>query len=61
MTDESRQYRWWFYGAAVYNAVWGAAVVLFPDTLLRVAGMNTSGAVPLVQVIGMMVGVYAYG
>jgi hypothetical protein len=39
----------------------GGAVVLFPDTLLRIAGMNTSGALPLVQVIGMMVGVYAYG
>ena len=61
MTDELRHYRRWFYAAAIYNAVWGTAVVLFPGTLLQIAGMNTTGALPLVQVIGMMVGVYAYG
>ena len=61
MTDELRHYRRWFYAAAIYNAVWGTAVVLFPGTLLQIAGMNTAGAVPLAQVIGMMVGVYVYG
>ena len=61
MTDELRHYRRWFYAAAIYNAVWGAAVVLFPGTLLRIGGMNTTGALPLVQVMGMMVGVYVYG
>ena len=67
MTDQFRQYRRWFYAAAIYNAVWGSAVILFPRLLLRIAGINVSGAsgasdaVPLVQVIGMMVGVYAYG
>ena len=40
--------------------MWGSAVVLFPGTLLRIAGITT-GAEPLAQVIGMMVGVYAYG
>jgi len=45
----------------MYNAAWGSAVVLFPATLLRIAGVNATDAVPLVQVIGMMVGVYAYG
>ena len=59
MTDEFRHYRRWFYAAALYNAAWGSDVVLFPGTLLRLAGMNTTVAVPLVQVIGMMVGVYA--
>jgi hypothetical protein len=61
MTDEFAHYRRWFYAAAIYNAVWGALVVLFPGTLLRIAGMNTTGVLPLVQVVGMMVGVYAYG
>ena len=60
MTDQFRHYRRWFYAAAIYNAVWGSAVVLFPGTVLRMAAMN-SAAAPLVQVIGMMVGVYAYG
>ena len=59
--DESRVYRRWFYAAAIYNVLWGAAVVLFPRTLLRLAGMDTANSVPLVQVMGMMVGVYAYG
>jgi small multidrug resistance pump len=58
---ELQPYRRWFYAAAIYNLVWGAAVVLFPATLLDLAGMNVPGALPLVQVMGMMVGVYAYG
>ena len=61
MTDEFRIYRRWFYAAAIYNLVWGTAVVLFPWTVLRLAGLSAPGAVPLVQVMGMMVGVYAYG
>ncbi len=61
MTDRFRTYRAWFHAAAIYNAVWGGAVVVFPGALLRVAGVDDPAAVPLVQVIGMMVGVYAYG
>jgi small multidrug resistance pump len=61
MSGELKDYRIWFYAAAVYNALWGSAVVLFPRTLLRVAGLDIVGALPLVQVMGMMVGVYAYG
>jgi hypothetical protein len=56
-----RVYRIWFYAAAIYNLSWGAAVVLFPRALLRLAGLDDPAAVPLAQVIGMMVGVYAYG
>jgi hypothetical protein len=54
-------YRRWFYAAAAYNLLWGGAVVGFPHALLRMAGIGDPGAVPLAQVIGMMVGVYAYG
>lgn len=53
-------YRRWFYAAAIYNAVWGTAVVLFPGVLLEIAEVDASAA-PLAQVVGMMVGVYAYG
>jgi len=61
VTEEVRFYRRWFYAAAIYNAAWGTAVVLFPETLLRIAHIKDAGAAPLAQVIGMMVGVYAYG
>jgi small multidrug resistance pump len=61
MRDEFRWYRQWFYAAAAYNVLWGAAVVLFPQPLLDIAAIADARATPLVQVIGMMVGVYAYG
>ena len=61
MSDEFHAYRRWFYAAAIYNAVWGIAVVLFPGPVLRLSGLESPGATPLIQVMGMMVGVYAYG
>ena len=61
MTDNLRPYRAWFYAAAIYNVAWDSAVILFPGTLLEIGGIDVAAAVPLVQVIGMMVGVYAYG
>ena len=61
MDDVYRRYRPWFYAAAAYNLLWGAAVVINPGPLLHLAGMRDRGAIPLAQVIGMMVGVYAYG
>ena len=60
MTDGFPSYRPWFYAAAIYNAVWGTAVVLFPGVFLQIANLDPTAA-PLVQVIGMMVGVYASG
>ena len=61
MDDVFRRYRPWFYAAAAYNLLWGTAVVINPGPLLHLAGVSDRGAVPLAQVIGMMVGVYAYG
>jgi small multidrug resistance pump len=62
MTDPFRRYRPWFHAAAAYNALWGSVVVLFPTAFMRLAGVTPSdAAVPFVQVMGMMVGVYAYG
>ena len=61
MTDRLRMYRGWFYAAAVYNVAWGAAVIAFPVPLSRLVGLDVTTVVPLVQVVGMMVGVYAIG
>lgn len=61
MSDELAVFRRWFYAAALYNVAWGGAVAVFPAMLLDLAGVTDPGAIPLAQVIGMMVGVYAYG
>jgi small multidrug resistance pump len=61
MSDRFVRYRRWFYAAAVYNAAWGTAVIAFPRELSGLVGLDVSGATPIVQVVGMIVGVYAYG
>ena len=61
MSDEFTSSRRWFYAAAIYNVAWGSAVALYPASLLRLSGIDSPRSIPLVQVIGMMVGVYAYG
>lgn len=62
VNDGLRFYRAWFRAAAIYNAVWGIAVVLFPVPLSRLVGLElTASAVALAQCIGMMVGVFAIG
>ncbi len=54
-----RRYRPWFYAAAAYNLVWGSLVVLFPALLFRVLGVEAPSVLPLWQVVGMFVLVYA--
>ena len=62
MHDRFATYRAWFYAAAAYNAIWGLVVIAFPGPLARWAGLDGgAGLMPLVQVIGMMVGVFAIG
>ena len=61
MSDDVGVYRRWFYAAAVYNLAWGSAVAIFPSRFLRLAGITDANAVPLAQVIAMMVAVYGYG
>lgn len=61
MPDRYRAYRIWFYAAALYNLVWGIGVVLWPEVVLHLTHLPVSVPAPLIQVIGMMVGVYAYG
>lgn len=55
------RFRPWFIAAAAYNALWGAAVVVWPSLLMRLAGVQTPAVEPFVQCIGMIVGVYALG
>ena len=57
--DPLRRYRGWFYAAAVYNAAWGAVMVLFPGWFFGVVGMREPEYLALWQVVGMLVGVYA--
>ncbi|HZY07895.1 MAG TPA: hypothetical protein VFE69_09130 [Ilumatobacteraceae bacterium] len=55
------RYRHWFYAATVYNILWAVVVIVWPVPTARVIGIDVSAFVPFVQVIGMMVGVFAYG
>jgi len=54
-------YRTCFYGAAIYNTLWAIVVIVLPTQTARIVGVDAAAFVPFVQVIGMMVGVYAFG
>jgi small multidrug resistance pump len=47
--------------AAVYNIVWGAVVVLFPNLLFEIAGLELPKYDMIWQSVGMIVGVYGIG
>jgi small multidrug resistance pump len=47
--------------AAVYNILWGAWVVLFPQALFSLLHMPPPLYIELWQCIGMIVGVYGLG
>lgn len=49
------------YAAAVYNLVWGAAVICAPLALFRWAGMDEPRYPQIWQCVGMIVGVYGVG
>ena len=55
------RYRPWFYAAAVYNVVWGSVGVLFPGLFFRLIGIPAPNYLPLWQVVGMFVLVFAPG
>jgi small multidrug resistance pump len=58
--DESfAKYRPWFYAAAIYNFVWGAANILFPRFFFGLIGMPEPNYLALWQVVGMFVLAYA--
>lgn len=60
MDDPLKGYRRWFMAAAIYNAFWGIVVSLVPSAFVKLGGLEPNTSTVLVQVIGMMVGVYAY-
>jgi small multidrug resistance pump len=53
--------KFWFYGAAVYNVVWGIWVVMFPGMIFDIVGMERLNFLPVWQGVGMMVMVYGLG
>lgn len=57
--DSLNRYRGWFYAAAIYNLVWGTVNVVFPTALFDLLGMPHPNYLPLWQVVGMLVLVYA--
>ena len=52
---------WVLRAAAVYNLVWGAAVVLFPLAFFHLAGLPEPNYPEIWQCVGMIVGVYGVG
>jgi hypothetical protein len=56
-----QRYRPWFYAAALYNFVWGALNVLFPTAFFNLIRAPQPNYLPLWQVVGMFVLVYAPG
>lgn len=53
------RYRPWFYAAALYNLVWGALNILFPTFFFNLIRAPLPNYLPLWQVVGMFVLVYA--
>jgi small multidrug resistance pump len=55
------RYKPWFYAAAIYNFVWGALNILFPRFFFDLIQVPPPNYLPLWQVVGMFVLVYALG
>jgi hypothetical protein len=55
------KYRYWFYAAALYNLLWGGLNILFPRLFFDMIGMPPPSFLPIWQVVGMLVLVYAPG
>lgn len=53
------RFRPWFYAAALYNLAWGTAIILFPGALFDVLNIERPNYLPIWQVVGMFVLVYA--
>jgi len=59
--EKLKRYAPWFYAAAIYNAVWGAFVVLWPEAYFTWLKMPMPNYLSIWQGMGMVVGVYALG
>lgn len=53
------RYRPWFAAAALYNLLWGLAAILQPRLLFDLLGLPIPTPLPIWQVVGMFVLVYA--
>ena len=62
MSDEQGSFaawRPWFYAAAAYNLAWGAVTILRPSLLFDALDIEPPNYLPLWQVVGMFVLVFA--
>ena len=53
------RYQYWFYAAAIYNLLWGCLNIFVPKLYFGWIGMNPPTNLPMWQVVGMFVLVYA--
>lgn len=53
------RHRRWLQGAALYNAAWGSASIIWPNHVLKLLGSPTLEPTAAWQALGMMVAVYA--
>ena len=53
--------RWILRAAALYNLLWGAWVVLFPNHWFDITGIEHPNYPGIWQCVGMIVGVYGIG
>ena len=56
--DALRRFRGWFFAAAIYNALWGLWVSLWPEHLFQLIGMPAPTPISPWQCVGMVVGLY---
>ena len=56
-----KAYQRWFVAASLYNAVWGAWTVLFPEAYFRIIDMEPPTPRAIWQCVGMLVMVYGLG
>ncbi len=56
-----RWMRRWLLAAGIYNLLWGAWVILLPDSIFRMAGIEPLNYPQIWQCVGMIVGVYGIG
>lgn len=51
----------WLFAAAIYNLLWGAWVILFPNMIFEIAQIPPMQYPQIWQCVGMIVGVYGLG
>jgi len=56
---EFRKFQWWFYAAGTYNLIWGCLNIFIPKLYFHWLGITPFPTLPIWQVVGMFVLVYA--